>query len=154
MYIAQYVGDFLLSQWIWCVTFDLSHFIFGFWFMFILLAVSTKERLMRLSIISLTSYMFAFGFLFFLGAGLLSWLCDWSCDNCLFNPLVVTQWDVIQTNLVTGLVLTVFQALFFWGLSFVVSLPIRTYILVALASNMIAAWFAYVHILITMRHLF
>lgn len=113
MYIMQYLGDFLLAQWIWCVTFDLSHFIFAFLIMFFILTVSSKERLARIGLISFCSYTFAFGLLFFLGVCCLSWMCNWDCNHRVFSPLVVNQWDVIQTNFLTGLIVTIFQALFF-----------------------------------------
>ena len=143
-----------LSQWIWSITFDFSHYTFSFCIMLTILFLFTKDRLINNLLLSLVSTGCAFGVLFFIGTIVLSTLCNWNYCPLSAAPLLLQKSDVMKANLLLAGIVTLFQALFFIVFSYISRYRALPYICVALLSNLIAALCAYGQIIITMRHLF
>lgn len=154
MNVVQWLGDLLLSQWIWSITFDLIHYTFSFCIMFMVLLVFTKNTLLKNLFLSLSSMLFAFAALFFIGTTVLDTICNWNYCPLSAAPLSLQKGDVMKANLLLAGFIALLQGLFFVLFSYISRHRALPYFYVALLSNFIAAFLAYGHIILTMRHLF
>lgn len=151
--IIQWLGDLILSQWIWSITFDFYHYIITFFTMLGILLLFTKERLFKSFLISLASIVSAFGIFFLIATTGLDLLCSWHYCPVFNAPLTLQRPDILMANLTLALFVTCFQALFFALFSFFSRYRAFSYICVALLSNGIAALCSYGYIIMTMHHI-
>jgi hypothetical protein len=153
MNIIQWLGDLILSQWIWSITFAFSHYTFSFFIMLIILSLFTKDRFFSSFFITTASLLCAFGIFFFIATVGLDYLCSWQYCPVFNAPLSLQKADVMRENLILAGFITVFQTLFFTVFSFLTWYRAFPYICVALLSNCIAALCCYGYILVTMEKL-
>lgn len=154
MNMIQWFGDLLLSQWIWSMTFDLSHYVFSFCIMFFILFLFTKDRFINNFLLSLFSIIFSFAALFFIATIVLDTFCNWHYCPLSTAALSLQRQDVMKANLSLACFLTLFQCLFFILFSYISRYKALPYCCVILLSNAIAALCSYGYIITTMHHLF
>lgn len=112
MKIVKIIGDFLLSSWIWNITFDWYHPIVTGIVMFCLLHFVMHRRYMQSLAISLMTQFFSFGLLaakvIFVFIRMLGWQ---------YEPLAVGQavemMNTFMPSLYVGILYALFQSIFF-----------------------------------------
>lgn len=151
MNMIQWLGDLILSEWIWSITFAFSHYTFSFFIMLFILALFTKDRFLSSFFIAGCSILFSFGLFFFIATIGLDYLCSWQYCPVFNAPLALQRADVLKANVFLATLIMFFQTLFFGLFSLFSSYRAFPYICVALLSNYIAALCTYGYILITMH---
>lgn len=154
MNILQSLGDLVLSQWIWSMTFDFVHYTLSFCIMFIIVLIFTKKSFLHSLFITLFSILFSFAALFFIGTIVLDTICNWNYCPLSTAPISLSKGDVMKANFILAGFVSLFQGLFFILLSFILKQRVSPYFYTALLSNFLAAFFAYGYIIVNMRHLF
>lgn len=138
MKIISSLGLFLTSEWIWAVTFARPHILLSMPIMLIVLLVA-RTRLIPAVMYAFFSPLLALSAFTFLVHGIIDRFLGIHFQAAeqafVVHPLTAT--------FLLAIIYTLFQALFFYILSFFYTLPIQRYTVIALIANLITMTFVY-----------
>ena len=142
MYAIKATIDFLLSQWLWGVTFDWGHMVLTLFFMIVLIKVALKKNIIHAIGISLAAHGFSFFVFTALVVGVIIHLFNWH-----YSPIGIdaqlTKIDVMRACLFLALIYSVLQTGFFLLLQKFTGNFALPYVVIAWISNGVAALLSY-----------
>jgi hypothetical protein len=149
MNIGVTIADFLLSEWLWSVTFDWYQVIIGIPVMFLLLRLFAGMRTVRALLIACSAYFVGFMLYFLIVSGILSYFMDvkdmMAQSAIPINPFLAS----IRLGIIYALMQSIFLGCIYYGSTN----RIRAVVLVIWISNFLTALISYVLIVKTMAHL-
>ncbi len=80
MNVLKYVGDFILSSWIWQFTFDWFHPVITGIIMFFMMRIIMRRSRTNAFVVSLSTQLIGLGLLSFVAIGLVVHMFGWEPD--------------------------------------------------------------------------
>ena len=143
MYLIKLGGDFLLSTWLWGMTFDRIHLLITSIIMIILLKFVAKKTFLRATIVSLSANLISFGIFTLIVVFGLMYLLNWQYTSI---PEPLLPFDIAFPCIALGIVHACLQIMFFTLLKKFFHKNVLTYVIIVLLSNSIATVISYLHI--------
>lgn len=144
-YVIKSIGDWLLSAWIWNITFDWFHPFFTGIIMFCLLRFVMYQQRLKSLLITATAQFFAFGLLWVKVAFVQATIFGWQ-----YEPLqvadAVNMMQVLLPSISLGIIYAVFQSLFFILGRFFWRYNLFAYLVMTWLSNSIGSFLSYMFI--------
>lgn len=139
-YISQAIAQFLLSEWIWSVTFALGMVPIAIVLMFILFWAVERYSMLKAFMLSLVAQVFALSIFSSIVIGLLVKLLgvEMLADQAVLGPLAA--------SLSLALIYTILEGCFFWIVSTYSSVYMARALLIAAFSNVMAALLIYLRL--------
>lgn len=142
MYLFKSVSDFLLSVWLWSITFDLGHIIAGSVILYFLLHVALGWNMWRAIVLSATSYAISFTVFMLLALGMFHFFVGGS-----YAPLTTTK-DIVPIDAFLACFLvaatySVLQSIFFAVVSRHCAYTYMSHVFAIVMANGIAALLNY-----------
>lgn len=109
--ILKPIGDFLLSAWIWNLTFDWFHPVLTGLIMFLILRFIFRRTRLHAVAITIMAQLFAFGLLMLITMGLSDYL-QWNYDP-VHPKVALAVMNTFYASLKLALVYTLFHAIYF-----------------------------------------
>jgi len=142
MNIGKMLGDFLLSAWLWNITFDRFHPIVTGFVMFCLVRMVLRQKRMRALAISVGAQFFALCVLTVkVVCGFINWI-DWRYEP-LHAHEAIPMMSVLYPCLAVGVLYGAFQSLFFIGGRLFFRYDLSKLLIITWVSNGIGAFISY-----------
>jgi hypothetical protein len=148
MFILNGLGDFLISEWLWSMTFAWSYLIVGVFTSWFLLRHIMSLTMLRSCVLAVLVNLFSFLLYSALIAGFFMYLLQWWYVP---HEYQVTTGPFVA-NMYLAAIYTIFHSIFFYGLHRLCDAPKMRLLLVALLSNSLAALISYFYIVIVYKN--
>lgn len=148
MAILSELGDFLISEWLWSMTFAWSYLIVNVCTSWFLLRRVTALSMLRSCVFAILVNLFSFLLYSALIAGFFMYLLQWWYVP---HEYQVASGPFIANMYLAG-IYTIFHSIVFYAVHRLFDVPTKRLLLVALLSNGLAALISYFYIVIVYKN--
>ena len=148
MIILNKIGDFLLSEWLWSMTFAWSYFVIAFFILWLLLYFIKKTSFFLACLLSLLAMIFSFIVFLIVVIGIFFHLLQWW--------YVPQEYSMATTPFFANFYLAILyaglQSIFFYSIHTLFRLTKDKLLLIIYLSNGLAAYISYLYIITAFKH--
>ncbi len=148
MVILNKIGDFLLSEWLWSMTFAWSYFVVVFFILWFLLYYIKKTPFFYACLLSFLALAFSFALFLLIVVGVFFHLLQWW--------YVPQEYSVTTTplfaNFYLAILYAIMQSIFFYTTHTLFRLTTDKLLLTIYVSNGLAAYISYLYIITAFKH--
>ena len=148
MIVLNKIGDFLLSEWLWSMTFAWSYFVIVFFMLWFLLYLIKKTSFFYACLLSFLATISSFIVFLIIVVGIFFHLLQWW--------YVPQEYSVTTTpffaNFYLAIIYATLQSIFLYSTHTLFRLTTDKLLLIIYLSNGLAAYISYLYIIIAFKH--